>query len=340
MASDFGLGAVEEQVGLLVLEEPLEWTEGDWSYRLRAIQDGEYVSIKMDLYSCEEAPSREELSFPTEVKPGEPFGYGGYRWQFTDIPARGDDYQTVVYNVQLLADGEPQRRGMLNVDQWVDAEVHERVYDVQIEENDNAIGYVSPVEEGGIPPGIEERKHIRYEGSIQVMYKVSEQPKEGYTLCIRDWENKDLWEFQLVMGTPATLEYTEDTRTFPQGEVTALVSRDGRRFSFYVDRTLAVNAGDGNLWDVRADSAWFIGASGRCYPARHTYGDTAADYMLNEYRAPESMDEPAVSIEIGDLTMETMLVHKAVSDSGEVQWTRGYTKTYFYPDVGWVIKIP
>lgn len=65
-----GLGAVEEQVGLLVLEEPLEWTEGDWSYRLRAIQDGEYVSIKMDLYSCEEDPNREELSFPTEVESG------------------------------------------------------------------------------------------------------------------------------------------------------------------------------------------------------------------------------------------------------------------------------
>ena len=40
-----GLGAVEEQVGLLVLEEPLEWTEGDWSYRLRAIQDGELSLI-------------------------------------------------------------------------------------------------------------------------------------------------------------------------------------------------------------------------------------------------------------------------------------------------------
>ena len=62
--------------------------------------------------------------------------------------------------------------------------------------------------------------------------------------------------------------------------------------------------------------------------------------MLNEYRAPESMEEPAVSIEIGDLTLETMLVHKAISDTGEVQWTRGYTNTYPYSDVNWVIDIP
>ncbi len=335
-----GLGAVEEQVGLLVLEEPLEWTEGDWSYRLRAIQDGEYVSIKMDLYSCEEDPNREELSFPTEVESGKPFSYGGFAWQFTDIPVRGDYCWRVVYNMQLLANGEPQRRGVLDIDQWMDAEIHERVYDVQIEENDNAIGYVSPVEEGDILPGIEEGKHIRYEGSIQVMYKVSEQPKEGYTLYIRDWANRDLWELQLSMSTPEKLEYTEDTHTFPQGEVTALVSRDGRQFSFYVDRTLAVNTGEGNLWDVRADSAWFIGVSGRRYPARQTYGNTAASYMLNEYRAPESMEEPAVSIEIGDLTLETMLVHKAISDTGEVQWTRGYTNTYPYSDVNWVIDIP
>ena len=83
-----GLGAVEEQADLLVLEEPLEWSEGDWTYRLRAIQSGEYISIRMDLYSCEAYPDMTELSFPFEIGPGEPFGYGGYRWQFTDIPAR------------------------------------------------------------------------------------------------------------------------------------------------------------------------------------------------------------------------------------------------------------
>lgn len=332
-----GLGAVEEQVGLLVLEEPLEWTEGDWNYSLWAVQTGEYVNIEMEVYSSEEYPDTAELSFPAEIEPGKAFHAGGFRWQFTEAPSGKDYYHPVVYNVQLMADGIPQKRGALEVDQWVDEEYNERVYGAKdITANDQAIGYVYSMKEN---PG-STTGNRRYEGRIQVMFKADAQPEDGYTLCISDWDEKSLWEFQLSLESPAALEYIEDTRKFPQGELSALVSQDGRRLSFYADRTLAVNTTEGNLWNVPSAEVWFVGASGTRYRALPSENRAAAAYMLVEYIAPADMEEPAVSVEIQELTLETMLVHKILSDSGEELRTQGYARDYFYGNLDWTIELP
>ncbi len=341
-----GMGAAEEDAALLVLETPIQWTSGDWMFQVKAIQEGEYLTVDIDHFSLEEYPETETIlpGRAAALEEGKSAGHSYYAWQGTENPllTQGrQDYGGVYYHLQLLAEGVPQERGDLQGDLWVnDQQIEGWLGPDHFHVNDVAMTYLARLLPGETLPGYAELGDVWCAGTVSATFRVGEQPEEGYTFRINDWKDDALWEFTLRMVPPAELSYTKDVREFSQGEVTALVSQDGRRLSFYADRTLAVNATEGNLWSVRAKEVSFIGASGARYPAQPSYDRTSSAYMLIEYAAPPEMTEPVSAVEIGHVVLETMLFQKSVSDTGAPQWVRSFPRSYEYENLHWTVQLP
>lgn len=341
-----GMGAAEENASFLVLAEPIRWTSGDWMFQVKAIQEGDYLTVDIDHFALEEYPETETIlpGRAAALEAGEPVGVPFYSWQMTENPLLTEGRESfgdACYHLQLWAEGVPQERGDLQGDLWVnDQQIAGWLGPDHFHVNDVAKTYFARLLPGETLPGYAELGDVWCAGTVSATFRVEAQPEDGYTFRINDWKDDALWEFTLHMVPPAELSYTKDVRQFPQGAVTALVSQDGRSLSFYAERTLAVNDTEGNLWSVRAKEVAFVGASGTRYPAQPSYDRTSPAYMLIEYAAPPEMTEPVTAVEIGHVVLETMLFQKSVSDTGVPQWVRSFSRSYDYDGLDWTVQIP
>ena len=80
-----GLGAVEEGMEVYVQPAPLEWTSGDWTYSVEAIQYAGTISVKVNQTSTQNEPQLDGGLLADENQEG-----------WTDI----------TYRLELLVDGE------------------------------------------------------------------------------------------------------------------------------------------------------------------------------------------------------------------------------------------
>ena len=155
-------------------------------------------------------------------------------------------------------------------------------------------------------------------GSTGTSFQAVEQPEEGYTLRIYTYDGGTLlWEKPVKLATIQALDMTETSRTFDEGTVTALVSRDGRLLDLYPDRTVE----DGStLASVYATDVIFIGASGQHYPAQMLSDGTGA-WTCN---APQ--EETITAVEIGSLRLTRIYLDDGVQREivpvtyGDLNW--------------------
>lgn len=279
-----GVGAVARGVEVLVLEEPVEWTEGDWTYRLSVEQVGEVIHVDLDQRSSKAIPGRDD-------------GEGDY-----------------AYRMKMFAGEEPLEAGVYLLLQggWHSSpEIWSEGQYTSLEGSTDGTPAVQ-LDEGFVT-----------RGSVSADFLAEEQPPEGYTLQICTLDDQVLWEKEIRLAAAQELEMHQETRSFPGGTVTALVSRDGRTLSFYPDQTVEENGSC--LYHVAASDVEFISDSGTRYPA-HLAADGSGSLVC---RAPEGVSIAAV--EIPTLLLSRMAVSNGVQRD---QWP------VTYEDVDWIIRLP
>lgn len=243
-----GVGAVKSGTAVWRMEEPVEWTQGEWTYRLEAERQGDVIRVHLDQYSAEA------------------------------LPGRDDEEPDCGYRMKLFAGDQELEAGL---------------------------------EQG-----------FQTLGSTGTSFRAAEQPEEGYTLRIYTYDGGTLlWEKPVKLATVQALDMTETSRTFEEGTVTALVSRDGRLLDLYPDRTVE---DDSALASVYATDVVFIGASGERYPAQMLSDGTGA-WACN---APQG--ESITAVEIGSLRLTRVYL-----DNGVQRETAPVT----YGDLNWVIHV-
>ena len=170
----------------------------------------------------------------------------------------------------------------------------------------------------------------RSEVPASAVYEAAEQPEEGYLLRVCREDGTLVWETNLKLSPAQEVTAVSESRDFPEGCVTAVVSTDGRRVSVYPDRTVGE---DGRIFF----SAWpypavtFIGASGQQY---HEDPDASRNMMLGTFSMqesvlPDDVAEPIVAVEIDGLFLET--IHE-----------QGYGRPQYriIDDLNWIIELP
>ncbi len=55
-----GVGAVKSGTAVWLMEEPVEWTQDEWTYRLGAERRGDVIRVHLDQYSTEALPGRND----------------------------------------------------------------------------------------------------------------------------------------------------------------------------------------------------------------------------------------------------------------------------------------
>lgn len=271
-----GVGAVKSGTAVWLMEEPVEWIQDEWTYRLEAERQGDVIRVHLDQYS-------------TEVLPG-----------------RDDEEPDCGYQMKLFAGDQELEAGLEDpLEGW------ESVPDIGTKGC-----YTSFLSEDELEQG------FRALGSTGTSFRAAEQPEEGYTLRIYTYDGGTLlWEKPVRLATVQALDMTETSRTFEEGTVTALVSRDGRLLDLYPDRTVE---DDSALASVYATDVVFIGASGKRYPAQMLSDGTGA-WACN---APQ--EETITAVEIGSLRLT-----KVYLDNGVQRETVPVT----YRDLNWVIPV-
>lgn len=170
----------------------------------------------------------------------------------------------------------------------------------------------------------------RSEVPASAVYEAAEQPPEGYLLRVCREDGTLVWETNLKLTPAQEITAVSETRDFPEGRVTALVSTDGRRVSVYPDRTVGE---DGRIFFSASpySAVTFIGASGQRY---HDDPDTSRNMMLGAFSLqesvlPEDVTEPIVAVEIDGLLLDT------IDGQG-----RGSIQHRIVTDLNWVIECP
>lgn len=55
-----GVGAVKSGTAVWLMEKPVEWTQGEWTYRLEAERQGNVIRVHLDQYSTKTLPGRDD----------------------------------------------------------------------------------------------------------------------------------------------------------------------------------------------------------------------------------------------------------------------------------------
>ena len=271
-----GVGAVKGGTAVWLMEEPVEWTQDGWTYRLEAERRGDVIRVQLEQYSAEA------------------------------LPGRDDDEPDCGYRMKLFAGEQELEAGLDDLlEGWKAVP---------------GIGtrgcYTSYLTEGELEQGFQTL------GSTGTSFRAAEQPEEGYTLRIYTYDGGTLlWEQPVKLATVQALDMTETGRTFEEGTVTALVSKDGRLLDLYPDRTVE---DDSALASVYATDVVFLGASGQRYPAQMLSDGTGA-WACD---APE--EETITAVEIGSLRLT-----KVYLDNGVQREEMPVT----YQDLNWVIPV-
>lgn len=271
-----GVGTVKSGTAVWLLEEPVEWTQDEWTYRLEVERQGDVIRVHLDQYSAEALSGRDD----------EETDYG--------------------YQMKLFAGDQELEAGLDSV-----LEGWETVDDLRTRGC-----YTSYLTEEELEQG------FQTQGSTSTSFQAVEQPEEGYTLRIYTYDGGTLlWEKPVKLATVQALDMTETSRTFDEGMVTVLVSRDGRLLDLYPDRTVEQ---DSVLASVYATDVVFIGASGERYPAQMLSDGTGA-WACN---APE--EEIITAVEIGSLRLARVYLDNGVQ-------RENVPVTYW--DLNWVIPV-
>lgn len=271
-----GVGAVKSGVEVWRMEEPQEWTQDGWTYRLEAERQGEVIRVHLEQYSTQA------------------------------LPGRDDDESDYGYQMKLFAGDQELETGLDSV-----LEGWETVDDLRTRGC-----YTSYLTDAELEQG------FLTQGTTGTGFQAVEQPEEGYTLRIYTYDGGTLlWEKQIKLASVQALDMTETSRTFDEGTVTALVSKDGRLLDLYPERKVE---NDSALAFVYAHDVVFIGASGEQYPAQ-MLSDGTGTWICN---APEG--ETITAVEIGALRLKRMYLDNGVQ-------REAVPVTYW--DLNWVIPV-
>ena len=271
-----GVGAVKSGTAVWLMEEPVEWAQGEWTYYLEAERRGDVIRVQLDQYSAEA------------------------------LSGRDDEEPDCGYRMKLFAGDQELETGLDNI-----LEGWEAVPDIGTKGC-----YTSYLTEDELEQGFQTL------GSTSTSFQAVEQPEGGYTLRIYTYDGGTLlWEKPVKLATVQALDMTETSRTFEEGTVTALVSRDGRLLDLYPDRTVE---DDSALASVYTSDVVFIGASGERYPAQMLSDGTGAWKCT----APE--EENITAVEIGSLHLTRIYLDDGVQRE-DVPVT--------YQDLNWVIDV-
>lgn len=277
-----GVGAVDQGTPVLVLEEPLTWTDGTWTYHLDAYQAGGQLFIEMEYLS-------------TRLEPG------------ADVNTGVPDYS---FEMELLppADGDSP---------WLSQE--EAVYKFSASYED--------LNDWGSPEGAALREAgYRTYGSHPTLFEVGDFAGDSYRLRITFMDDSVMEGYQAVTYekelklTPAEAKAAvSDSRTFPEGTVTVLVSEDGSGVTNFVEWSeLAEDDLPGHHLELQ-----FIGASGNRYPA-YFHNTYLIGFEHVEYYPRFEVNEPITAVEISKIFFST----------------RSSDQERCYENLNWVIQLP
>lgn len=276
-----GVGAVDQGTPVLVLEEPLTWTDGAWSYRLDAYQAGGQLFVRMEYLS-------------TQLEPG------------ADIDSSIPDYDV---EAELLPPGDQEG-------DWLPRE----------QAVDRVSASYEDLNTWGSPEGAALREAgYRTYGSHSILFQVGAFAGDSYRLRLRFTHDSaaggahaSTYEQELHLIPEEARPAVSDSRAFPEGTVTVLVSEDGSGVTNFVEWSSST---EGNP-AIHSLELQFIGASGKRYPAgfHNTYLE---DFEHVEYYPRYPVEEPITAVEISGILFGDR--------SG--QWQQRYE------DLNWVISL-
>lgn len=274
-----GVGAVEQGTSVLVLEAPLTWTDGTWSYRLDAYQTGSQLFVRMEYLSTQPKPEADgevpDYSCRMELLP--PSGWEG-AWLSRDQVSD----RFLSYYEDLNSWSSPEGAAL--------REAGYRTYG----------SHSSLFRTEGFAGN-----HYR----LAITFTHTALPEEAGTLT---------YEKELHLIPEEAKPAISDSRTFPEGTVTVLVSEDGSGVTNFVE--WSQSSGDSPA--LHSLELQFIGASGKHYPAgfHNTYLE---DFEHVEYYPRYPVEEPIAAVEI----------------SGILFGDRSGQRQQHYEDLNWVISL-
>ena len=251
-----GVGAVDQGTPVLVLAEPLTWTDGVWTYRLDAYQAGGDLFLRMEYLS-------------TRLEPG------------ADIDSGVPDYD---FQAELLPPAD-------QAGEWLPQEQATDRFSSSYEDLNN----------WGSPEGAALREAgYRTYGSHSTLFQVGELAGDAYRLRISftnypaaGGAHTSTYEKELRLIPADAKPALSDSRTFPEGTVTVLVSEDGSGVTSFVEWDPSLEGEPA----IHSLDLQFIGVSGKRYPAgfHNTYLE---DFEHVEYYPRYPVEEPIAAVEI------------------------------------------
>ena len=203
---------------------------------------------------------------------------------------------------------------------------------------------IEGIEEGWLPAEWMP-EGTRCYGTTSMSYAAKETPAESYCLRASTLDGQVLWEQPLKLVPAEEQSAFTERRALPSGgEVLILVGGDGRSLSLYTDRNVVIDSLGNRVWNVEPQKLFFVGASGKEYPA-----DTRSIFQFDlvEYTAPAEMEEPVIAIRIASASVTNALYHEIAS---KFMLENGETVRYmdrqlvpirfYYEDLDWLIELP
>lgn len=277
-----GVGAVDQGTPVLVLEEPLTWTDGTWTYHLDAYQAGGQLFVEMEYLS-------------TRLEPG------------ADVNTGVPDYS---FEMELLPPADVDGP-------WLSQE--EAVYKVSASYED--------LNDWGSPEGAALREAgYRTYGSHSSLFQVGDFAGDSYRLRITFMDDSVIegyhtvtYEKELKLIPAEAKAAVSDSRTFPEGTVTVLVSQDGSGVTNFVEWS------EQSEYDLPGHhlELQFIGASGKRYPA-YFHNTYLVGFEHVEYYPRTAVDEPITAVVISEVSF----------------WGRTGDPEHTYENLNWVIQLP
>lgn len=338
-----GVGAVEAGVGVYTMEEPVTWTDGDWSYCAEIIQYGKYALVSFRQATRAEEPSVSDDLWlgvnHVEGKYGTGHSFGGNNGDLTQI----------WYQIELLADGEP----LLKENWWSPGTYFEENEEAAITDNERMEGVPSHsfFQPCTWTPDWETEDGWTYYSFLNERFRVGDREVKEFVLRISSAEGRLLWE-KTMCPTPVEAQSAiVDTYPLPKGgQAMALAAEDGRSVSFYTDQNAAIDEFGRFVGSVNAGynntTIFFIGASGTSYQGKRN-DRNYVDFGPSEYVVPEDVQEPITAIVIKGLEVVNALPKSSTHrywyglEKGwkEVQEFYDIPETYTVEDIEWVIQL-
>lgn len=180
--------------------------------------------------------------------------------------------------------------------------------------------------------GYQARVHMPF------LYKLPEEPVKELTYELLDLEGGGSRTGCLTLTPAAAQAAQSDSRTFAEGTVTALVSKDGRQLSVYAHQE---ETEDGLLLTGASlfhHQVTFIGASGTRYPdaGEGFRSFTSGHVNVQLAAAPDWVEEPIAAVEIG--AIQLVYEHDTWWDGPGGGMVRTQD-TVTYGDLNWVISL-